>query len=214
MNHLYFLNPRCLLYYAQFISTALCSAPERLVSCLYYMAPTLSCDFSVSVQVYFQGLLSKPLSFSPLCSSFFPSGCHFLKSCISSTGVCAPSPWDAWSQLFAFSRWISHKTPPYFSSVDFTQSRLDWCTFCSLLSTGAAPPVLSVLYLTPAYIFLLLSRASTTSAWNPLSLFSPFLPQRPSNSCSISILFAFPFHFSLKLFWVGGFPSHSAMDLG
>lgn len=144
MNHLYFLNPRCLLYYAQFISTALCSAPECLVSCLYYMAPTLSCDFSVSVQVCFQGLLSKPLSFSPLCSSFFPSGCHFLKSCISSTGVCAPSPWDAWSQLFAFSRWISHKTPPYFSSVDFTQSRLDWCMFCSLLSTGAAPPARSL----------------------------------------------------------------------
>lgn len=30
------------------------------------------------------------------------------------------------------------------SPLDFTQSRLDWCTFCSLLSTGAAPPARSL----------------------------------------------------------------------
>lgn len=46
----------------------------RFVSYSYYMSPTLSCDFSVSVGFFFlifQGFLSKPLAFSPLCYYFY-----------------------------------------------------------------------------------------------------------------------------------------------
>lgn len=135
------------------------------------LSATLSCDFSVSVQAYFQDFLSKPLSVSP-------SGRYVLKSCISSsTGVCAPSPWDSWAQLFAFSRLISHKAPSYFSSVGFTRAvspdahsvHLSLLMHALLASLYRSSPAYAfcVLYLAslaPAYIFLPLSRASTTSA--------------------------------------------------
>ena len=128
------------------------------------LSATLSCDFSVSVQVYFQGFLSKPLSISP-------SGRDFLKSCISSsTGVCAPSPWDSWSQLSTFSRLISHKAPFHTSCLTWRAccSPLFWCTVCSPLSTGAAPPMLSVFCILPP---LLLPTFSFHSQGPPLPQF-------------------------------------------
>lgn len=123
--------------------------------------------------------------------------------------MCAPSPWDSWAQLFAFSRLISHKAPSYFSSVGFTRavspdahsvhlSLLMHALFASLYRSSPvyAFCVLYLASLAPAYIFLPLSRASTTSAWNPLSLFPPFLPQRPSNSVLSAYYLPFPFIFS------------------
>lgn len=170
------------------------------------LSATLSCDFSVSVQAYFQDFLSKPLSVSP-------SGRYVLKSCISSsTGVCAPSPWDSWAQLFAFSRLISHKAPSYFSSVGFTRavspdahsvhlSLLMHALFASLQEQ----PRLCFLCFVSCLPCSCLHFPSTLKGLHYLSLksivfISPISSPKTFKFCSISILFAFPFHFFLKPF--------------
>lgn len=91
-----------------------------------------------------------------------------------------------------FSHQLSHLTRMLFTSL------LMHGLFASLYRSSPAYAfcVLYLASLAPAYIFLPLSRASTTSVWNPLSLFPPFLPQRPSNSVLSAYYLPFPFIFS------------------
>lgn len=85
-------------------------------------------------------------------------------------GVCAPSPWDSWAQLFAFSINFS-QSPFLFLLCGFHTSCLTWRAFCSPLSwcTLCSPCRSSPVYaFCVLYLALLLPTFSFHSQGPPL----------------------------------------------
>lgn len=196
MNHLYFLNPHCLLYYAQFISTALycshmpCPATWAVISlCLYKPI------FKISLSLF----------------PFLPQAVTSSSCTSSSTGVCAPSPWDSWAQLLLF---LDTFTKPFPISPLWVSHELSHLTpFCSPLSPDArsvrplsigASLMLSVFCILPPLLLPTFSYqvASTTSAWIHC-LYFPISSPKTLQILFYQHIICLSFHFFLKPF-LGG----------